>query len=178
MRYSIKGTRTEENLKTALQGEALAHLKYQFYRSKISEYSKEYEKILDEIVHNEKEHGKIWFKLLHEGSVPDDSVNLADAIKGESYEFSEMYPEFGRIAREEGFDEIADLFEAVAVIEGHHADMFKTLKVNIDEGDVTFVDDDLSAKWKCLNCGEIVEGGFAPFECPVCSHPQKYFVRL
>lgn len=177
MKYDIKGSRTEENLKTALQGEALAHLKYQFYRSRISNFSKEFEEIFDEIIHNEKEHGKIWFKLLNGGDVPTDSVNLADAIEGESYEFSELYPEFGRIAREEGFDEIAELFEEVAVIEGRHSKVFDDLKNGI-EGDSIFVDDNLNTKWKCLNCGHVVEGGFAPDVCPVCNHPLKYFVKL
>ena len=86
MKYEIKGTRTEENLKTALQGEALAHLKYQFYKSKIGNFSKDFEDKLDEIVHNEKEHGKIWFKLLHDGQIPENTVNLLDAMLGEKYE--------------------------------------------------------------------------------------------
>lgn len=174
---NLEGTETKKNLELALKGEALAHLKYQFYRSMIGNLSKEYESILDEIVHNEKEHGKIWFKLLHDGVVPVDDVNLADAIAGECYEFAEMYPEFGRIAREEGFEDIAELFEEVAVIEGRHADVFRSLKDSVEE-DSIFVDDNLNTEWKCLNCGFVVEGGFAPEVCPICSHPQKYFVRL
>ena len=178
MDYNIKGTRTEENLRLALQGEALAHLKYQFYKSKISNFSKEFENILNEIIHNEKEHGKIWFKLLNDGDIPSDSVNLEDAITGELYEFSEMYPEFARIAREEGFNDVAELFEDVAVIEGHHAEVFKDLKAHVDDIEPTFYTDNLNTEWKCLNCGYVFSGGFVPEECPVCSHSMKYFVKL
>lgn len=178
MKYDIKGTRTEENLKSALQGEALAHLKYQFYRSKISNFNKEFEKVLDEIVHNENEHGKIWFKLLHDGEVPDDEVNLLDAMLGEKYESEEMYPEFARVAREEGFDEIAELFEAVADVEAQHELEFSSLKLGVEDESLVFSDDNLETRWKCLNCGHIVVGGLAPDVCPVCNHPRKFFVRL
>lgn len=175
---NLKGSRTEENLKTALQGEALAHLKYQFYRSKISEFSKDFEAKLDEIVHNEKEHGKIWFKLLHDGAVPNDSVNLLDAMLGEKYEAEEMYPEFARIAREEGFEEIAELFEGVAEIEANHESEFEVMKKCVEDESFVFSDDNLDTRWKCLNCGYVVVGGFPPEVCPVCSHPRKYFVKL
>lgn len=178
MDYKIKGTITEENLKTALQGEALAHLKYQFYKSKISDFSKDFENKLDEIVHNEKEHAKIWFKLLHEGQIPDNEDNLLDAMLGEKYEAEEMYPEFARIAREEGFDEIAELFEAVANVESNHEFEFSVLKKAVEDESLIFNDDNLNTHWKCLNCGHIVIGGLAPDVCPVCNHPQKYFVKL
>lgn len=169
---------TYKNLETALQGEALAHLKYQFYRSKIANTSKDLENKIDEIVHNEKEHGKIWFKLLHEGEVPDNEVNLLDAILGEKYESEEMYPKFAHIAREEGFEDIAKLFEAVADIESNHAFEFEVLKKCVEEESLVFSDDNLNSKWKCLNCGHIYTGKEAPEICPICQHPRKYFVRL
>ena len=171
----LKGSNTEKNLEKALQGEALAHLKYQFYRSKISNYSKEFESRLDEIVHNEKEHGKIWFKLLHDGSVPDDKENLLDAIAGETEEHENMYPEFARVARSEGFNEIAELFEMVAEIEGNHAkDFSKMLKCIENE---TLFEDEKPVYWKCGNCGFYYLGQEPPEKCPVCAHPTKYFAR-
>lgn len=172
---NLKGTATEKNLQKALEGEALAHLKYQFYRSKIGNLSKDYEDRLDEIVHNEKEHGKIWFKLLHDGQVPENEENLLDAIKGETEEHENMYPEFGRIAREEGFEEIAELFEEVAKIEGKHAKEFSEMLKNIENENI--FEDENEIQFKCLNCGYVHTGNKAPEQCPVCKHPQKYFVR-
>lgn len=172
----LKNSETEKVLKEALSGEALAHLKYQFYRSRISNYSKEYEQILDEIVHNEKEHGKIWFKLLHNGEVPNDIENLLDAYEGEKYEHLEMYPKFEKIAREEGFEDIANLFHEVAIIEGHHMEKFKELRLNIEKDDV--FDSEGIIYWKCLNCGYTYDGMAALEECPVCKHPKKYFTKL
>lgn len=172
----LKGSRTEECLMEALQGEALAHLKYQFYRSRINNYSKEYEQILDEIVHNEKEHGKIWFKLLHDGAVPDDMENLLDAFEGERHEHLVMYPNFGDIAKEEGFDDIANLFYKVAKIEGQHMEKFLELREAIELG-ITFECDE-TITWKCLNCGYEYYGESAIEECPVCKHPKKHFTKL
>lgn len=177
MTKNLENTQTKENLQKALQGEALAHLKYQFYKSKLVDFNKSYENVLDEIIHNEKEHGKIWFKLLHDGSVPDNETNLIDAIEGETYEYREMYTTFGDVAHEEGFDEIADLFYSVAEIEGNHADKFDGILLDIrkKEGYYKSVDE---SKWKCLNCGFVFDGKNAPTVCPVCKHPQKYFTRL
>ena len=169
-------SKTYKNLETALQGEALAHLKYQFYKSKLSNTSKKLENILNEIIHNEKEHGKIWFKLLHNGDVPDDKENLRDAISGELMEHEEMYPMFAKKAYEEGFDEIGDLFSSVAEIEGQHAHEFSVILENIEK-DYLFSDEE-EVNWICLNCGHIYYGKHAPDECPVCKHPRKYFVRL
>lgn len=173
---TLKGSKTEKNLEIALQGEALAHMKYQFYRSSISNYSKEYEQILDEIVHNEKEHSKIWFKQLHNGKVPDDLDNLLDAYLGEKYEHLDMYPKFSKVAYEEGFDEIGKLFEEVAKIEGYHMLQFERLRE-----DLLHYDNFSSAEnvvWKCLNCGYRYVGDEALLECPVCKHPLKYFTKL
>lgn len=169
-------SKTYKNLETALQGEALAHLKYQFYRSKIANTSKDLENKLDEIVHNEKEHGKIWFKLLHDGEVPDNIINLIDAVHGEVHEHEKMYPEFAQIAYDEGFDDIGNLFNSVAKIEGQHAQEFLNIGNNIDD-DIIF-NESKPIQWKCLNCGHIIVGKSALNECPVCKHPQKYFVRL
>ena len=176
MKPNLKGSKTEKNLEAALQGEALAHLKYQFYKSKISNYSKEYEAILDEIVHNEKEHGKIWFKLLHDGDVPKDEINLGDAYFGERYEHMEMYPHFSRVAKEEGFYEISKLFEEVAKIEGYHMQKFQELQDNINN-ESTFKQDGEEIEWKCLNCGYQYKGNVAIDICPVCNHPRKHFTK-
>lgn len=178
----LKGSETEKVLLEALKGEALAHLKYQFYRSKISNYSKEYEQILDEIVHNEKEHGKIWFKLLHNSEVPTDVENLLDAYLGEKYEHLEMYPKFSKIAYEEGFDEIGALFEEVGKIESYHMEQFRQLREDISK-DIAFygeIEDGkvYDASWKCLNCGYEYDGKEALDECPVCKHPKKYFIKF
>lgn len=172
---NLKGTETEKNLQKALQGEALAHLKYQFYKSQLSKTSKVVENILDEIIHNEKEHGKIWFKLLHNGEFPSDEENLLDAIKGETYEAKEMYPDFAKVAYEEGFDKIGKLFEWVADIEGQHSDEFSIILKYLEDEEL--FEDDGPVFWRCLNCGHIHLGTKAPEECPVCNHPQKYFVR-
>lgn len=171
----FKGSETEKCLLKALQGEGLAHLKYQFYQSMLSNFTTEYEAELDEIIHNEKEHGKIWFKKLHEGSIPVDIVNLEDAINGELNEHLQMYPEFSAIAEKEGFYDISKLFHDVGVIEGYHADEFKRILSEIKKGDLVFKDKKEDTKWKCGNCGHIVIGSNAPNECPVCNHPQKYF---
>lgn len=171
----LKGSHTEKNLMKALQGEALAHLKYQFYKSQLTNTSKSMEIYLDEIVHNEKEHGKIWFKALHDGVIPNDIINLNDAINGEKYEAESMYPEFGRVAREEGFNDIAELFERVALIEKHHSEIFTEMLNNLEEESI--FKDDRKQHWKCLNCGYISYEKNAPEKCPVCNHPRKYFCR-
>ena len=175
MSDKLTGTQTEKNLEKALQGEALAHLKYQFYRSQLAKYNKGYEKQLDEIIHNEKEHGKIWFKKLHNGEVPDNLINLLDAIEGETYEHTEMYPHFAEIAEEEGFKDISVLFREVAVIEGNHSREFQSIREEIEKD---YYNED--CYWKCSNCGHIIKSidGFAPMECPVCNHPRKYFTKI
>lgn len=177
MSDELDNTQTKKNLETALQGEALAHLKYQFYRSKLVDFNKGYEIILDEIIHNEKEHGKIWFKKLHGGTVPDNELNLLDAIEGETYEYRKMYTSFGDVATEEGFTEIAELFYQIAEIEGRHSEVFSGILNEIKNEEKYYESLDI-CKWKCLNCGHIVIGKEAPKECPICNHPQKYFVKL
>ena len=172
----LKGSLTEKNLMTAFAGESQARNKYTFYASKAKKDG--YEQIaalFEETANNEKEHAKIWFKLLHDGEVPTTTVNLKDAADGENYEWTDMYQSFAKTAREEGFDHIAFLFESVAEIERHHEERFKKLLKNIED-EVVFSSDGDSI-WICRNCGHIVIGKSAPKVCPVCNHPQSYFER-
>ena len=165
---NLKNTQTEKNLIKALQGEALAHMKYTIYAALIGKESKSNETLINEIAHNEKEHWKVYAKLLLEDDYYDNNRNLADAIMGEHNECSSMYPEFARVAREEGFDEIADKFDAIAKIECRHEKEFDIILKELQEGDDAF-------QLKCSNCGYIHDGDTAPEVCPVCGHPKNYF---
>ena len=170
----LKGSKTEKNLQAAFAGECQARTKYTYYASQAKKEG--YEQISDiflETAENEKEHAKIWFKKLHNGAVPKTVENLRDAAAGENYEVTVMYADFAREAREEGFTEIADLFEAVGKIEKEHEERDLALLKNIEEGIVFKKDKD--AMWKCRNCGYIHIGTEAPKVCPVCKHPQSYF---
>lgn len=170
----IKGTKTEANLNTAFAGESQARVKYQFYASKAKKDGYEQiASIFEETSDNEKEHAKIWYKILHDGGVPDTTENLKDAIAGEEYEETEMYVKFAAEAREEGFEEIAKLFEEVGKIEAKHEERYRKLLKNIEDG-MVFKADGVTV-WKCRNCGYIHIGDSAPEECPVCKHPQSYF---
>jgi rubrerythrin len=169
----LKGSKTEKNLMAAFSGESEARNKYTYYASKAKKDGYvQIAKIFEETAANEKEHAKIWFKLLKDGIGATD-VNLADAAAGENYEWTEMYPTFAKEAREEGFTHIAYLFEEVAKIEKEHEERYKKLLANI-EGDLVFSRDN-DAIWQCSNCGHIVVGKRAPEVCPVCAHPQAYF---
>lgn len=171
----LKGTKTEQNLKEAFAGEAQAHTKYQYYASKARKDGYvQIGNLFEETARNEKEHAKIWFKFLHGGEMPDTAVNLQDCIDGEYYEWNEMYPGFARTAREEGFTEIAVLFEKVAAIEKLHEERYKKLLGNVREGVVFSKDHDVI--WECSNCGHIVVGKKAPEICPVCKHPKSFFM--
>lgn len=170
----LKGSKTEKNLMTAFAGESQARNKYTYYASKAKKDG--YEQIaaiFEETANNEKEHAKIWFKLLHDGAVPSTIENLKDAANGENYEWTDMYAGFAKTAREEGFDHIAFLFEEVGKIEKEHEQRYLKLLENINEGIVFSRDGDRI--WKCRNCGHIVIGKSAPEICPVCSHPKSYF---
>ena len=170
----FKGSRTEANLMAAFAGESQARNKYTYYASKAKKDG--YEQIaalFTETAENEKAHAKIWFKLLHDGGIPDTMANLADAAAGEHYEWTDMYATFAREAKEEGFDHIAFLFEEVAKIEKEHEERYRRLLANIEEGIVFSRDGDTI--WKCRNCGHIVIGKQAPEVCPVCAHPKSYF---
>lgn len=169
----IKGTKTEKNLNAAFSGESQARVKYQFYASKAKkEGYEQIAAIFQETSDNEKEHAKIWYKLLHDG-VADTMTNLKDAADGENYEYTDMYAKFAAEAREEGFNEIADLFEKVGEIEKHHEERYRKLIENIEKG-MVFKGDGVTV-WKCRNCGYIHIGDSAPEVCPVCNHPQSYF---
>lgn len=173
----LKGTKTEANLMAAFAGESQARNKYTYYASKAKKEG--YEQIAElflETANNEKEHAKIWFKLLHDGAVPDTVENLKDAAAGEHYEWTDMYAKMAQEAKEEGFEHIAFLFEQVGKIEKEHEERYKKLLSNIEGGLVFSKDGDTI--WQCSNCGHIVIGKNAPKVCPVCEHPQAYFKVL
>ena len=173
----LKGSRTEQNLQTAFAGESQARNKYTYYASKArKEGYNQIADLFEETANNEKEHAKIWFKLLHDGEVPTTSKNLLDAAEGENYEWTDMYAEFARVAKEEGFTRIAFLFEKVGEIEKHHEERYRKLLSNVENELVFSRDGD--TVWQCANCGHIVIGKKAPVKCPVCDHPQAYFQEL
>lgn len=170
---NLKGSKTEQNLMTAFAGESQAHTKYLYYASKAKKDGyMQIGALFEETAKNEKEHAKIWFKLLHDG-MPSTVENLKDAAAGENYEWTDMYAGFSETAREEGFQDIADLFDGVAAIEKEHEERYRKLLQNI-EGDLVFSKDG-DAVWQCSNCGHIAVGKKAPDVCPVCAHPQAYF---
>ncbi len=172
----LKGSKTEANLMAAFAGESQARNKYTYYASKAKKDG--YEQIaaiFEETANNEKEHAKLWFKELHGGEVPDTHTNLEDAADGENYEWTDMYKEFAEVAKEEGFDRIAYLFEEVGKIEKEHEERYRKLISNIDEGLVFSNDGDTI--WICRNCGHVVVGKKAPEVCPVCKHKQSFFER-
>lgn len=170
----LKGTQTEANLQTAFAGESQARNKYTYYASKAKKDGYvQIAALFEETANNEKEHAKIWFKLLHGGAVPTTEVNLLDAAEGENYEWTDMYAGFAKTAHEEGFEEIALLFEQVAAIEKMHEERYRKLLANV-KGDLVFSKED-DQIWECSNCGHIVVGKKAPELCPVCKHPRSYF---
>ena len=171
---NLKGTKTEANLMAAFAGESQARTKYTYYASKAKKDGYvQIASLFEETANNEKEHAKIWFKLLHDGAIPDTLTNLADAADGENYEWTDMYANFAKDAREEGFDEIAYLFEEVGKIEKEHEERYRKLLANIEGGLVFSRDGDCI--WQCSNCGHIVIGKSAPMMCAVCKHEQAYF---
>ena len=170
----LKGSRTEANLMAAFAGESQARNKYTYYASKAKKEG--YEQIAAlflETAENEKEHAKIWFKLLNGGDIGNTAENLQAAADGENYEWTDMYAEFAKTAKEEGFNHIAYLFEAVGKIEKEHEERYRKLLANIENGTV-FEAGEVKI-WKCRNCGHIVVGTKAPEVCPVCTHPKAYF---
>lgn len=173
---NLKGTKTEQNLLKAFAGESMARNKYTYYANKAKKEG--YEQIANlflETANNEKEHAKIWFKLLHDG-VPSTVENLKDAANGENYEWTDMYSQMAKDAKEEGFDHIAKLFEEVGKIEKEHEERYLALLKNIEDGKVFEKDEEVV--WQCANCGHIHKGKNAPEVCPVCTHPQAYFQVL
>lgn len=170
---NLKGTQTEKNLQTAFAGESQARNKYTYFASKAKkEGYEQIAAIFEETANNEKEHAKLWYKLLNDG-VGTTAENLKAAAEGENYEWTDMYAGFAKTAREEGFEAIAKLFEGVAEVEKHHEERYRKLLKNIEDKVVFSSEGD--AIWQCRNCGHIVIGKEAPSVCPVCAHPQAYF---
>lgn len=170
---NLEGSKTQANLMAAFAGESQARNKYTYYASKAKkEGYVQIAALFEETANNEKEHAKIWFKLLHDG-VPDTQTNLLDAAEGENYEWTDMYAKMAVEAKEEGFDHIAYLFEEVAKIEKEHEERYRKLLENVKGGLVFSKDNDMI--WQCSNCGHIVVGKNAPEICPICDHPKAYF---
>ena len=170
----LKGTKTEKNLMTAFAGESQARNKYSYFASKAKkEGYVQIAAIFEETANNEKEHAKMWFKLLEGGAIRSTVENLQAAADGENYEWTDMYATFAKEAREEGFDDIAAKFEGVAKIEKEHEERYLKLLDNIKKEIVFSRDGDMI--WQCANCGHVCVGKKAPEVCPVCDHPQSYF---
>jgi len=174
MGTNLKGTKTEANLETAFAGESQARNKYTYFASRARKDG--YEQIagiFEETADNEKEHAKLWFKYLHDGDVPDTASNLEAAADGENFEWTKMYADFALTAREEGFTEIATLFEQVATIEKEHEERYRELLGKVKAGKVFSREE--AAQWHCRNCGKITNSKEAPNTCPTCRHPKAYF---
>ena len=170
----LKGSKTEKNLQEAFAGESMARNKYTYYASQARKDGYEQiAKIFEETANNEKEHAKIWFKLLHGDAVPATAENLLDAAQCENYEWTDMYARFAQEAREEGFTKIAALFDLVGKIEKEHEERYRKLLANV-EGQLVFSREG-DCIWECANCGHIVIGKKAPEMCPVCKHPKAFF---
>lgn len=170
----FKESKTYKNLQTAFAGESQARNKYTYFASKARKDGYEQiAEIFEESANNEKEHAKMWFKELNGGSIPSTEENLLAAAEGENYEWTDMYDEFAKVAKEEGYDRIAFLFDSVGNIEKHHEERFRKLLENV-KGEIVFSRDG-DKIWQCRNCGHIVIGSSAPKVCPVCNHPQAYF---
>jgi rubrerythrin len=186
----LKGTQTQKNLMTAFSGESQARNRYTYYASAArKEGLVQISKIFEETANQEREHAKRIYKFMDGGESPivegavfpfgtidTTSVNLEHGAAGENYEWTTMYPEFAKTAREEGFPEIAAAFEAIAVSEKQHEKRYLDLKKNVDEGKV--FERDSAVVWRCINCGYIIESTKAPAKCPACAHPQAHFEIL
>ena len=169
----LKGSKTEANLQAAFAGESMATNKYTYFASKAKKDGyQQIAAIFEETAANEREHARMWYKLIN-GGIDSTLENLGHAAEGENYEWTDMYSEFAKVAREEGFEQIAALFEGVAAIEKEHEERYRKLIANIEQGVVFSKDGDTI--WQCRNCGRICIGKEAPEVCPVCAHPQSYF---
>ena len=171
----LKGSQTEKNLWAAFAGESQAYTKYGYYASRAKKDGfEQISALFTETSGNEKEHAKIWFKLV--AGIGTTAENLEAAAAGEHEEWTSMYPEFAKVAREEGFTKIANLFEAVAKIEKEHEERYRILLANVKDEKVFKKDEKII--WQCRNCGYVCESPQAPQVCPVCAHPQAYFEQL
>ena len=169
----LEGSKTEQNLHTALSGESQAYLRYKWFAKKAKDDGfQEIAGIFKETANNEREHAEIWFKLL--GGWSSTERNLEAAASGEHFEWSSMYSDFEKTAREEGFDYIADLFKRIASVEKMHEERYKQYESEVKNGK-SFTSDSADTKWICLNCGYVVTGKEPPKVCPACAHPQGYF---
>ena len=185
---SIKGSMNEHNMMAAFAGESQARNKYTYFASKAKEEGYiQISLVFEESANQEKEHAKRLFKLMEGGTatitgtfpagiIGTTRQNLDEAAGGENYEWKEMYPGFAKVAREEGYDAIATIFESIAVAEKQHAKRYEALAANIDAG--TVFKKDAPVVWRCINCGYLYEGDSAPKACPACAHPQAYFEVL
>lgn len=170
----LKGSKTEQNLQTAFSGESQARNKYTFFASRARKDGYvQIAAIFEETAANEKEHAKMWYKLLNGGELSDTAANLKEAAAGEHYEWTDMYAAFAKEADEEGFYEIAAKFRLVAAVEKEHEERYLKLLDNVERSKVFTKDGDCI--WQCTNCGHICIGKKAPDVCPVCAHPQSYF---
>ena len=171
----LKGSQTEKNLWAEFAGESQAYTKYGYYASRAKKDGfEQISALFTETSGNEKEHAKIWFKLV--AGIGTTAENLEAAADGEREEWTSMYPEFAKVAREEGFTKIANLFEAVAKIEKEHEERYRLLLANVKDEKVFKKDEKII--WQCRNCGYVCESPQAPQVCPVCAHPQAYFEQL
>jgi rubrerythrin len=185
---SVKGTKTEKNLLASFAGESQARNRYTYFASKAREEGYvQIAAIFEETANQEKEHAKRFFKFLEGGDlsitasfpagvIGDTAANLSAAAMGENHEWKEMYPEFAKTAREEGFDAIAAVYDAVCVAERQHAKRYEKLLANVKAGEVFKRKE--KAVWRCINCGYLFEGVEAPKACPACAHPQAFFELL
>ncbi|MCL2579021.1 MAG: rubrerythrin family protein [Oscillospiraceae bacterium] len=170
----LKGTKTEKNLWDAFAGESMARNKYTYYASKAKkEGFEQIAAFFAETAHNEMEHAKMWFKLLHGGEIGGTEENLGAAAEGENFEWTDMYARMAKEAKEEGFNEIAVLFDLVGKVEKSHEERYLKLQANVKNGEV-FAKNEKDV-WICRNCGHLVDGAKAPQLCPTCAHPQAYF---
>lgn len=170
----LKGSKTYDNLAYAFSGESMARTKYTFFaRQAKKDGYEQIAAIFSETAENEKEHAKLWYKLMNGGKVDDTATNLKLAAAGENEEWTQMYREFAEVAREEGFDEIAESFELVGAVEKHHEERYLALLANVSNGKVFRRDD--TVVWACRNCGHVHIGAEAPELCPTCNHPKAYF---
>lgn len=173
---NLSGSKTEENLKEAFIGESKARNKYTFYASKAKKEGYEIiAKIFEDTANNEKEHAKIWFKLLCGGEISDTMTNLKEASEGEHYEWTEMYKNFAQTARDEGFNEIAFLFDTITTVEKFHNERYDKLIKELKNNKV--FKSEKSVMWECANCGFHILSESAPEKCPLCSHPKAYFYK-